>query len=66
MLIKMNMLTTFVGLNKGGVNMTCSERVLQLASEWKEKHPNATEEERKVAFDELAGQVVKELMRGEL
>lgn len=46
--------------------MTCNERILQLAFEWKEKHPDATEEEQKIAFDKLAGQVVKELMRGEL
>ena len=46
--------------------MTCNERILQLAFEWKETHPNATEEEQKQAFDELAGQVVRELMSGKL
>ena len=43
-----------------------NERMIELTSEWKKEHPNATEEEQRVAFDELAGRVVKELMRGEL
>jgi hypothetical protein len=46
--------------------MTCRERILQLSDEWNKTHPNATEEEQKQAFDELAGQVVHELMSGKL
>lgn len=43
-----------------------NERMLELANEWRNAHPNATEEEQKQAFDELAGQVVHELIRGKL
>lgn len=44
--------------------MNCNARMLELSHEWLDKHPNATEEERKDAFDKIAGHVVRELMRG--
>ena len=60
---KKNMRITFVGLSKGGVFMNCNERMLELVSEWRKAHPNATEEEQKQAFDEIAKQVIDEFMR---
>lgn len=44
--------------------MNCNTRMLELTDVWLTKHPNATEEERKGAFDKIAAHVVHELMRG--
>lgn len=44
--------------------INCNTRMLELTQEWHAKHLNATEEERKDAFDKIAGHVVRELLRG--
>lgn len=44
--------------------MNVNTRMLELATQWRELHPNSTEQQQKYAFDRIAGHVVQELMRG--
>lgn len=44
--------------------MNVNTRMLELSTQWRELHPQSTEQEQKDAFDKIAGHVVQELMRG--
>ena len=44
--------------------MNANTRMLELATRWRELHPQATEQQQKDAFDKIAGHVVHEIMRG--
>jgi len=52
------------GHGKGGVGMNVNTRMLELSQKWNNTHPNATEQERKSAYDKIAGHVVREMVRG--